>query len=224
MSNEQELREQICIIGELMHRFGFVDGATAGNISARLDENHLLITPSGVWKGFLKPEQLLVIDLDGNIVVPADGLKPSSETPMHLAAMKKRSDVGGVVHAHPTYATVLTMLGIGIDLQRFTVPEAIILLGKVPTAPYAKPSSDEDADAIETLIVDHQALMLHSHGSLTVGKDVWQAYSRLETLEHAAKLIYLVYQAGGMKNLPSYEVERLWELRRSFGLTHPEYS
>ncbi|MCU0514687.1 MAG: class II aldolase/adducin family protein [Anaerolineae bacterium] len=218
LTREQMLREQICLVGQQLHRFELIDGS-AGNISARLDAERILITPSGLAKGFLQPEQLLLLGMDGQRLAdtPATAaLKPSSETPMHLEAYRQRPDIGGVVHAHPLYAVALTIAG--INLQRYTIPEAIILLGDVPYAPYATPAGDEDRLAISDLITQHDALMLSFHGSLTVGKDVWEAYLLLETLEHTARLTYLVHQLGGGMSLPEDRIHQLLALRRSLGL------
>lgn len=218
---EQALREQICEVGRQLHRFGLVDG-TGGNISARLDNGCILITPSGVSKGFMTPDHLIVINTDGQRVDTPNatnaGLKPSTETPMHLEAFKQRPDVGGVIHAHPTYAVALTIAG--INMQRYIIPEAVVLLGVIPNAPYATPSSDEDGEAIRELITGHDALMLSYHGSLSVGKDPWEAYMRLEVLEHTAKLTYHVHQLGGGERLPDAQIQKLLDLRQSLGLNH----
>ncbi|MFW5772628.1 MAG: class II aldolase/adducin family protein [Phototrophicaceae bacterium] len=220
MQQEQALREQICLVGEQLHRFRLVDG-TAGNISARLDGERVLVTPSGVCKGFMKPEQLIVLDLEGRRLDdgPAQ-FTPTSETPMHLEVYRQRPDVGGVVHAHPGYAVALTMAG--INFQRYIIPEAVILLGEVPTAPYATPATHEDADAVRELIRDHDAMLLSHHGSLTVGDDPWHAYMRLETLEHTARLIYYAHQIGGVTPLPDGKLHKLHDLRRSLGMNVPE--
>jgi len=219
---EQQLREQICLVGRQMYEYKFVDG-TAGNISARLDANHILITPSGLSKGYMKPEQMIIVDMDGNKVDQSEAtahLKPSTETPMHLEAYLRRPDVNGVVHAHPPYAVSLTMAG--INMQTYTIPEAIILLGVVPNAPYATPATTEDRDVVAELVTRHDAIMLSFHGSLTLGKDVWQAFMRLETLEHTAHLTYLVHQLGGGKSLPEQQIRKLLDLRQAFGLMHPD--
>lgn len=221
-ATETQLRQQICEIGRQMHRFQLVDGS-AGNISARLDSGSILITPSGLSKGLMQPDQVLMVDLDGYIIgsdsEATRHLKPSTETPMHLEVYKRRSDVNGVVHAHPAYATALTMAG--LNLQRYTIPEAIILLGEIPNAPYATPATAEDREAVSGLIVNHDALMLSYHGSLTVGQDVWEAYARLETLEHTARLTYLVHQLGGGQPLKPEQITKLLDLRQKFGLMHP---
>jgi len=211
MTDEKALRKQICRIGKLMHRAHLVDGA-AGNISARLDDDRILLTPSGLAKGFMHPDQLLILNLNGEVLEAPAGLKPSTETPMHLEVYRQRPDVGGVVHAHPPFAVALTIAG--VSMQEYTIPEAIILLGEIPTAHYATPATDEDRTAIMDLVKDHDAMLLAYHGSLTVGADVWGAYLRLETLEHNAHLTYLVRQLGGGKALTPEQIEKLLELRR----------
>ncbi|MBZ0306919.1 MAG: class II aldolase/adducin family protein [Anaerolineae bacterium] len=216
---ENDLREQICQIGELMHRFQYVDGA-AGNISARLDEQRILTTPSGLAKGFMRPDQLLVVDLAGNPLSAANDLKPTSEILMHLEVYKKRPDVGGVVHAHPPHAVALTIAG--IPLNYYTIPEAVVFLGDIPTTPYATPSSFENRDAIANLIGRHQALMLAYHGSLTVGKTIWEAYLRLSCLEHTARITFLTQQLGGGNPLPPEQLQKLVAQRSMWGFEIPE--
>jgi L-fuculose-phosphate aldolase len=202
-----------------MHRFQYVDGA-AGNISARLDEQCILTTPSGLAKGFMRPDQLLVVDLAGNPLSAANDLKPTSEILMHLEVYKKRPDVGGVVHAHPPHAVALTIAG--IPLNYYTIPEAVVFLGDIPTTPYATPSSFENRDAIANLIGRHQALMLAYHGSLTVGKTIWEAYLRLSCLEHTARITFLTQQLGGGNPLPPEQLQKLVAQRSMWGFEIPE--
>lgn len=218
-TTEKTLREKICQIGELMHRFQYVDGA-AGNISARLDDQHILTTPSGIAKGFMQPDQLIVVDLDGKKVSPNNGLNPTSEILMHLEVYKKRPDVGGVVHAHPPHAVALTIAG--IPLNCYTIPEAVVFLGDIPTTQYATPSSYENRDAISTLIGSHHALMLAYHGSLTVGSTVWEAYLRLSSLEHTARITYLTHLLGSGQPLPPEQIQKLVEQRSSWGFVIPD--
>lgn len=213
-TTEQQLREKICQIGELMHRFQYIDGL-AGNISARLDTHHILTTPSGLAKGFMQPSQLLVVDLEGNQVSADNGYKPTSEILMHLEVYKKRRDVGGVVHAHPPHAIALTIAG--IPLNRYTIPEGVVFLGDVPTTPYSTPSSIENRDAISSLIESHDTIMLAYHGSLTVGKDVWEAYLRLTSVEHTAKITYMVHTLGSGNPLPPDQLQKLYAQRVKWG-------
>lgn len=216
---DTHLREEIVRIGRLMHQFEFVDGS-AGNISARLDENRILATPSGLPKGFLTPDQLIITDLNGKVLPPSPAhLKPTSELLMHLEAYKQRADVMGVVHAHPITAVALTIAG--IPLTDCIIPESVVILGPIPTTPYANPASAENQAAISDLIKYHDGLMLAYHGSLTVGKSAWDAYMKLETLEHTAKIIAQARVLGGTPVLPPHQVEKLIEARHKLGLTRP---
>lgn len=221
-ANERELREQICEIGRLMRHHNYAEG-TSGNISARLDDERILATPSGLAKGRMSPDQLIIVNMDGEKIAPHTpanrDLRPTSEILMHLECYYQRSDVNGVVHAHPPTAVALTCAG--VSLEQCILPEVVIMLGLVPTAPYATPCGEANRDSICALIPDHDAIMLANHGSITMGSDVWTAYLRLEVLEHFANVLYKTEQLGGAKPLPIDEVEKLLELRRRTGLAHP---
>lgn len=222
MENAEYWREQICEVGRLMHQFQYIDG-TSGNISVRLDEHRILTTPSGLAKGFIKPNQLIVVDMAGkktDEITPDNAdLQPTSEILMHLEVYQRRADIHGVVHAHPPTAVALTVAG--IPLQQCNIPEAIVVLGDIPTTPYATPSSAENRDAIRDLIQHHDVIMLANHGSLTVGGDVWTAYLRLESLEHTAKIVYMTMQLGGGKPLPPEQIQKLLQTRQQLGLSRP---
>ena len=222
-SSEWELREQICEIGRLMRQYNYID-ATSGNISARLDDDLILCTPTGLSKGLMTPDQLIVVNLDGEKVgTPTRAnldLHPTSEILMHLECYRQRPDVNGVVHAHPPTAVALTVAG--ISLQRALLAEVVILLGLVPTAPYATPCGAEDRDSIRELIVDHDAVMLSHHGSLTVGSEVWTAYLRLEVLEHFAEVVFKAEQLGGARPLSQQNIEDLLAIRRHNGFGLPQ--
>ncbi|MBZ0276413.1 MAG: class II aldolase/adducin family protein [Anaerolineae bacterium] len=221
--NERELREQICQIGQLMHRNGYIDGAS-GNISTRLSADRILATPSGLAKGFMTPDQLIIVNMEGERVDTPTAvnahLRPTSELAMHLECYRQRSDVQGVVHAHPPTAVAMTIAG--YDLGKCLIPEVVVILGIVPTVPYSTPASAENRDAIQGVIGQHDALMLAYHGSLTVATTVWDAYLRLESLEHAAKILYMVEQLGGPKHaIEPAQVEKLIAIRTKLGLSRP---
>ena len=214
LPSESFLRAEIVRVGKLLHQFEFVDGAS-GNISARLDSDHILATPSGLAKGFLTEDQLIVVDREGRLVSGAAGLKPTSELLMHLEAYKQRPDVHGVVHAHPITSVALSIAG--IPLTDCVIPEAIVILGPIPTTPYATPSSAENQHAISELVKTHDAIVLAYHGSLTVGPTVWDAYLKLESLEHTAKIIALAKMLGGATPLPVGQVQKLIDTRQKWG-------
>jgi L-fuculose-phosphate aldolase len=215
---ETEARAAIVKAGRMMQVREYVDG-TAGNLSARLDPGHILATPSGLVKGELTPEDLIIVDMDGQLVSGRPGLRPTSELAMHLEAYRRRPDVHAVVHAHPITAVALSIAG--ITMEECVIPEAIVFLGLVPTTPYATPSSDENRRAISDVIVSHDALILRYHGSLTVGRDVREAYLRLETLEHTAKIIAMTRLLGGGPPLPPEQVAKLLQTRQDWGLARP---
>ena len=211
------LRAEIVRVGRWMHEREFVDGAS-GNISARLSPDRILATPSGLAKGFLQPEQLIVVDMRGErIFAPGEppGLRPTSELLMHLEAYRRRPDVQAVVHAHPVTAVALSIAG--ISLAECVVPEAVVVLGLVPTTAYATPSSEENQRAISEVIADHDAVVLQYHGTLTVGRDLMEAYLRLETLEHTARIIALSKLLGGAPPLPPEQVAKLIQARKEWG-------
>ena len=217
-TNEQELRAEIVRIGQLMHARGLLCGFE-GNLSARLDDERLLMTPSGLHKGLMRAEQLLVVDLEGRIVVESEatrGLRPTSELPMHLEAYRRRPDVGAVVHAHPPITVALSIAGVAMDTP--LLPEVIVLLGLIPTTDYAMSSSDEGAAAIRRLIADHDALILQRHGTLTVGTTLTVAFMRLETVEQNARIHFMLAQLGADNPLADHEVRKLLQMRRAMGL------
>jgi L-fuculose-phosphate aldolase len=153
-------------------------------------------------------------------ITPANAdLRPTSEILMHLECYKQREDVWGVVHAHPPTAVALTVSGIGFD--NCVIPEAIVILGVIPTTPYATPASAENRDAIRNLIREHDAIMLAYHGSLTVAGQVWDAYLRLESLEHTAKIMYMAHQLGNVVPLPPHQIEKLIAARQQLGFDRP---
>lgn len=217
---ERELRDLICHVGQLMYQNDYID-ATGGNISARLSEDRILVSPSGLATGFMKPEQLLTVKLEGERIDEPNlanaSLRPTSEMPMHLECYRQREDVQGVVHAHPPTAVALTLAG--YDFQQCLIPESVVLLGMMPTAPYSTPSSKENRDAITELIREHDAIMLSNHGSLTVANSLWNAYLLLECLEHSAKIIHKALQIStSLVTIPPSQVKKLVKYREDFGL------
>ena len=191
---------QICYARHLMT-------SNDGNISVRLDETRVLITPAGLCKGRMDVEDLLVVDLNGNVLASANDRRPSSETPMHLEVYKQRPDVLAVIHAHPVFATALTV--VGMDFPDDILPEVALTLGHVPVSAYATPSSHEDAEVIRPLIRDHDALLLRQHGSLTVGKNLDEALIHLERIEHVAEVFHHARQLGNVARIPPEELRKL---------------
>lgn len=220
LSTEQSLRREIVRVGKLMYDKGLIV-ATDGNISVRLDAMRILATPSGLCKGFMEPEQLLVVNLDGERVGasnPANRhLKPTSEMRMHLEAYRRRPDIGAVVHAHPPLTVALSIAG--VDLAQCLIPEVIVTLGVLPTTTYATPSSEENVRAIHDLIGGHDAIVLQRHGTLTVGRDPFDAFMKTESVEQMSRIAFMVRLLGGSSALPPDEVVKLIAQREALGLS-----
>jgi L-fuculose-phosphate aldolase len=217
--NEFQLRKQIVQVGRLMYDKDLIV-SNDGNISARLSPGRLLITPSGLHKGFLEPGDILMIDEDGQRIGPGSignrKLKPTSELPLHLEAYRQRPDIDAVVHAHPPITIALSIAG--IPMAACLIPEVIVSLGLIPTTEYATPSSRESIRAIRDLISNHDALVLQRHGSVTVGNTPMQAFMRLETVEQNARIAFMLSQLGVVNQLPAEEVAKLLKQREALGL------
>jgi L-fuculose-phosphate aldolase len=204
---EAEARREMVAVGHRLYERNLIV-ATDGNISARLDDGRLIFTPTGVCKGELAEKDLVVLD-SPDLWQQTAGL--TSEAPMHLEVYRLRPDVSAVIHAHPPYIVALSLAG--IDLDDKLLPELILTLGEVPTAPFAAPSSAEGAEAIKSLIEKHDALILYRHGALTVGSSLREALWKMERLEFAAQVTYLAQALGEPKPLTAEQVERILELR-----------
>lgn len=213
---EYALRDEIVRIGKLMWEKNFI-AAGDGNLSVRLGSDRLLCTPTGLSKGFLNAEQLITIDMQGNKAGPNNGaardLNPSSEIRLHLECYRQRPDVQAVVHAHPPSAISCTL--VGISLAKCILPEVVYDLGTIPTLPYATPTSVEGPERIRELIPRYDALMLERHGSVTVGKSLWEAYMRLERLEHSALIALQANSVQPVQPLTDAQIQKLATMRRN---------
>lgn len=187
--------EHICEIGRRMYARELV-AATDGNISVRTDDG-IIITPSLMNKGFMTPCDLLLIDMNGNVI--RGNKKTSSELKMHLAIYKERQDINAVVHAHPVAASAFAINGRAIN-QRY-MAEAVMTLGVIPVAPYARPSTDEVAKSLTPFIKEHNGALLANHGAVTWGRDLTEAYNFMEQLEFYCKTVLLAEMIGTPKSL-----------------------
>jgi L-fuculose-phosphate aldolase len=216
MASESELRADIVEIGRRLYARGYT-ASNDGNISVRLDQGRLLMTPKSVCKGFMTPEMMCITDLDGRKL--AGERDPSSEIQMHLEVYRQRADVQAVVHAHPPIATGFAVAGIPLD--RAVLAEVVTTLGAVPIADYATPSTRELPDAVRKYVKAHDGMLLANHGALTLGKDLYAAYYKMETIEHFAKISLVARLLGGERLLSREEVFRLQDLRGSYGIASP---
>lgn len=199
------LKENIIQICRLIYAKGFVS-ATDGNVSVRIQNSgNILTTSTGVNKGLIESEDIIEIDLNGNVI--SGNKKPSTEIAMHLFIYNQRQDVNAVVHAHPPYATGFATAR--QDLTGCLYPEVIIGLGAIPLADYATPSTIEVVKSIEPFVHKTEAILLANHGVVTYGKDLLDAYFKLEKVEHTAHITFIARLLGGEKYLSKEDIEKL---------------
>jgi L-fuculose-phosphate aldolase len=190
------LRQQICEIGGRLYNRGYISGSE-GNISARLNGN-CLCTPTGVSKGFLKPEQVALIDMGCKLI---DGpLQATSESPMHTAIYRVQPAARAVVHAHPPYATALGVAGVEIPPEMLN--EGHVFLGTVPLLPFEVPGTTALAGQISKACLSSQAIMMKNHGALTWSDSLEDAWMLMEMLEAVAKVTYLARTLGRIDLIP----------------------
>ena len=216
MKVEEQARADIVEVGRRLWQRGYV-ASNDGNISVRLDEQRLITTPKSVSKGFMTPDMMVVTDLDGRRL--AGEREPSSELKMHLEVYRNRPDARAVVHAHPPTATGFAVAGIPLD--RAVLAEVITTLGSIPIAEYATPSTEELPAAVRKYIKAHDGVLLANHGALALAGDVMNAYYRMETIEHFAKISLVARTLGREHLLSRDEVERLQGLRGMYGIASP---
>jgi L-fuculose-phosphate aldolase len=218
----QAVKEEICSIGHKLWEKGWV-AANDGNISIRIGDDRFLATPTGVSKLFLKPEMILEVNSKGEVLDGNKKYKASSEFPMHSRCYKDRKDVNSVLHAHPPYATAFAVADIPLD--SYTLPEAIISLGAVPVARYGTPGSQEVPEEIAKWLGHHDVILMQNHGALAVGKDLINAYYRMETLELFAQTSFIAKLLGGEKELTKKQIDDCLALRVKYGMNgpHPGY-
>lgn len=205
MSSKQKLIE-VC---RKIYEKGFV-AAYDGNISIATAQNTFLITRSAVCKGEVTSDDILEIDSSGNILNGSG--KISTEYKIHLFAYSRRPEVNAVIHCHPVYATAFASIGEGLTGNYF--PEVILTLGKVPLCKYAAPSTDELPLSMEPYIDFAWAFLLQNHGAVTLGKDLTDAYNKMEKLEHTAKILFAAKLLGGAKEIPVDKVKELINLSK----------
>ncbi len=199
-----QLRLEIIDAGRRLYDKGLIV-ASQGNISVRT-EGGLLVTASGVSKGALTLSLVLDTDFEGR----ASGRGVSSEIQMHVAIYKRRPDARAIVHAHPPAATAFAVTGLALDSA--VLAESVLLLGRVPLIPYGTPSTPELAEMVGAGMLEAQAALLANHGAVTLGGTLEQALSRMETLEHLARVTLLARVLGEPRRLGPDEVERLLAL------------
>lgn len=209
--DEQTARREIVRVGQLLYERGYVVSSD-GNISVRLADGRIIATPTQTGKGRMTEDSLALTDMSGKAL---NDRRASSELAMHLLIYRERPEIKAVCHAHPPNGSAFAVAGLAIDQP--ILSEVILTLGCVPLAEYGTPSTNELTEAMRPLVKHHNALLMANHGAVAYGADVWQAFDRLETLEHTAKIAILARALGGPKNLPPDAIEKLINVREKAG-------
>ena len=211
MPSERKLRHEIVRLGGMLHSCGFVAGMD-GNLSVRLPGDRILVTPTSMSKGMMRPSDLVIVDLEGRKVEGRRNV--SSEIAMHLLIYRLRRDIRAVVHAHPPTATGFAASG--LSLSRPLVCELVVGLGCVPLARSGTPGTSELSDALAPLVPEYDAILMANHGVVTYGEDLHLAYMKMETVEHFAKIALVAHTLGNEQPLSEQDIEKLVRARTKY--------
>jgi L-fuculose-phosphate aldolase len=212
LKTEEEHRRDICAVGQWIHQRGYV-ASTDGNISLRLDPRRILTSPTGISKGMMEPDDMVITDQNGTKL--SGRRNPSSELAMHLLIYRRRPDINAVCHAHPPVATGYAAAG--IPLNKAILAELVLSLGCIPVAGYGTPGTPELTEAIEPLVQSYDAILMANHGVVTYGQDLLTAFFRMETTEHFARVALVTELLGKQVLLSGGDVEKLLAARARYG-------
>jgi L-fuculose-phosphate aldolase len=214
--NEWKLREQMCEIGRRVYNKGFA-AANDGNISLRLSDDRVLCTPTRVSKGYMKPDDLCIVDLDGKQI--SGKRKRSSEILLHLTVMRARADVRSVVHCHPPHATAFAVAR--EPIPKCVLPEIEVFLGEVAISPYETPGGQSFADTVLPYVKDTDTILLANHGTLTYGSDLEDAYFKTEIIDAYCRILLLAKQIGRVSYYTDQKAAELIKLKPNLGIPDP---
>ena len=214
MRDSPAVRQEIVDVCRRLYERGLIAGQD-GNVSVRLGPDSVLVTPAGMSKVDVRPDDLVEVTLSGARL--RGYRQPSSEVFVHLRIYARRSDVRAVVHAHPPTATGFAVAGEGFDVD--VLPEVIFLLGRVALVPYAMPGTAALADRFEPFIGAHDAFLMANHGAVTVGPSLLVAHQRMESLEHAARIVFTARLLGRVNVLSPAQVAELVSARQRVATT-----
>ena len=211
---EDEHRADLARVCRLIYEKGWV-AMNDGNVSIRLEDDRILCTPTAVSKGFVELDDFIVCDMCGSKM--SGKRERTSEIAMHLTIYSMRPDVRAVVHAHPPVATGFATAGRALD--KALLPEVVIQLGAVPLASYGLPGTPALSDGMLPWIPQYDALLLENHGCTAYGRDIWEAFFRMEMVEHFARITFVAEMLGGARALPREEVEKLFAARERYNVS-----
>lgn len=209
MASPFSTKQDLIRIGKLLSAKGMVAG-TDGNISARLDDSRIMITPTGLAKGELSPDDLVIVDENGKKL---QGTRTAStEIAMHLGVYRVRPDIKACVHSHPVFATAFAVAGIELEVD--ILPEVVLFVGPIPLTDYAPPGTDSVPKSLEPHLEKSNAFLLRNHGLLTIGRTLDEAWHRHDTIEHYAKILHQARLLGNLNRIPSDDFQRLEKMRK----------
>ncbi|MGZ0710293.1 class II aldolase/adducin family protein [Coraliomargarita sp. W4R53] len=209
----QAIKDRMCGIGKRIWSKGYVDG-NGGNITVRVGDNMVLCTPTLISKGFMAPDDICMVDLDGNQIA---GTRPrTSEVNTHLAIMKAEPKAKSCVHAHPVYGTAFAVAG--VVPPACLIPEPEVFLGVIGLASYQTPGSPENAREVGALAKKHQSILMQNHGVICWGKDVEDAYWKMENTDAFCQTVAITMQIGGPKQYGPDKLKELIEIRKKLGM------
>ncbi|MBL6831214.1 MAG: class II aldolase/adducin family protein [Pirellulales bacterium] len=211
-----KLKEEICDIGRRIYNKGFAAG-NDGNISFRLGPNEVLCTPTQICKGFMKPSDLCIVDMEGKQL--AGHRKRSSEVLLHLTIMKERPDVKSVVHCHPPHATAFAVAR--EPIPQCVLPEVEVFLGDVPITRYETPGGQKFADTVKPFVQKSSVVILANHGTVSFGESVEKAYWWTEILDAYCRILMLAKDLGRVTYLSKDETQELLDLKKQWGFKDP---
>ena len=204
MSTPFQIKNELVEFGRRLYLRNHI-GAAEGNLSTRLPDGRIMITPSGVNKGYMNPDDMVICDNSGKKV--QGSRKPSSEIKLHVAIYNWRPDINAICHAHPVYATAYSTAR--VPLTRCILPEVVGTIGAIPLTQYASPGSSDLPNSLQALIDRYDAFLLEAHGVLSLGKTIEDAFNKIETIERYANILFVAEQIGPVEELSTAEIERL---------------
>ena len=211
------LKDRICDMGRRLWQRDYTDG-NGGNITIRVGDNLALCTPTLICKGFMKPEDMCLVDLDGNQL--AGTRVRTSEAKTHFGIMKRQPNAKSCVHAHPPHATAFAIAN--VDIPSCLIPEAEVFLGKIGVARYQTPGTPANADEVGEVGKTHQAVLMQNHGVIVWGKDVEDAYWKMENIDSYCRTVWIAAGlGGGLHRFTGGQAKELIDLRQKLGMPDP---
>ena len=212
--SDRDARTQLVEIGKRMYEKNYV-ASNDGNLSVRVREDEVWATPTGVSKGFMREEDMVLLKLDGTVLAQG-AYGPSSESKMHLRIYRENPEAMGVCHAHPVMSTSFAVAGIALNEPIY--PEAMVNLGCVPCVHYETPGSHGVPDSIAPYAKTHCAVLLGNHGPVTWGRSLVEAWHRLEAVEHFAQITFnTLYVMGQANRLSERQIDAIRDIRQALG-------